>query len=110
MVSLAKISCVYIDVDWHIRNQHSQPPPLRYLDPELFVEQSQYRFRNEGQRNQGEPLRHPLMSIRLDDAAGVARTTGTAFLEIALLVAVGILVGMNDEAAAVFVQYAQTTG
>ena len=51
-------------------------------------------------------MRSLFISIEFDDTAGITRTTGTAFFEIALLVTVGIFVGMYDEAAPIGIEQA----
>ena len=48
-----------------------------------------------------------VLSIQLNHTAGISCTTGTPFFEIALLITIGILVGVDDEGAPVLVQYAQ---
>ena len=55
-----------------------------------------------------QSLRSQLISINYNQTTGVARTTGTAFLEITLLVAVSVFIGMNDEAAAVSIKQAES--
>jgi len=63
----------------------------------------------KGDRGMSFNLSAPqLISISFDGSTCVARTSGAAFLEIALLVAVSVFVGMNDETAAVFIKQGET--
>ena len=68
----------------------------------------QRRKLKEGQRDEILTSPPPVYLIGFNDSAGVARTSGAAFLEIALLVAVSIFIGMNDKAAAVSIKQGET--
>ena len=58
--------------------------------------------------NQTHGIRDPWSADRLDDAAGITRAAGATGVEFIFMIAVGILFGMNDERAAVFVKNTQT--
>ena len=58
--------------------------------------------------NQTHGSRHPWSADRLDDAARITRAAGATGVEFIFMIAVGILFGMNDERAAVFVKNTQT--